>query len=295
MEQRVPRPSDELRAHFRYPEDLFRLQAYQYANYHVTDPTVFYQKQDFWQVPEDPTRPAVEGASNAMDPYYLLMKLPGDSDDGFFLVSPFVPENRQNMVGWMAVSSDPDSYGRLVAYRFPTSRNIDGPSQVFNRIKADPTFAAQQTLLGQSGSKVIFGDFLVIPIDDSLLYVQPIYVQSSGQNAIPELTFVVVVNGSGGGINLSTSLAGALDEAVSGEPGGGGGGGGTPGATPEQLLAQALNHFAAADAALRRGDLATYQQELQTAQSLVEQAQQLLGGSTGTPSASPSASPSPSG
>jgi uncharacterized membrane protein (UPF0182 family) len=104
------------------------------------------------------------------------------------------------MVAWMAASSDPESYGDITVYRFPEGRNIEGPGQVYARINQDQAFSEQRTLLGQVGSSVIFGDFLVIPIEDSFLYVQPVYVRASQESAIPELTFVAIVNGSGGDV-----------------------------------------------------------------------------------------------
>jgi uncharacterized membrane protein (UPF0182 family) len=296
---------ESLRDHFRYPENLFQVQAFQWANYHVEDPSVFYQKQDFWQVPFDPTVPiGPGGAAPKIAPYYQLMRLPTDETEGFLLVLPFVPQDRQNMVAWMAASSDPDEYGKLVSYRFPAGQTIDGPSQIVARINADRDFSSRRSLLDQAGSSVAFGDFLVIPLEDSFLYVQPVYVQADTPNSIPELGFVIVVNGSGGPISLGTSLEGALAQAVAGEepPVGPGqpGGGGTLERRIEQLLAEALEHFAAADAALMDGDLATYQAQLRLAQQAVQDARELAAtragdqpGATPTPTPTPTVSGSP--
>ncbi|MEP6758196.1 MAG: UPF0182 family protein [Actinomycetota bacterium] len=307
---------DSLKAHFRYPENLFQIQAYQFANYHVTDPTAFYQRRDFWQISPDPTQPSTSTASGGtpppMRPYYQLIKVPGGTIEQFQLVIPFVPAGRQNMVGWMSASSDPGpDYGHVTMFRL--TQNIEGPQQVYARINNDPTFSSERTLLGQQGSEIAFGDFLVIPIDDSFLYVLPVYVQStSGPQIFPELKRVIVVNGSSGDVSLGTTLADALSTATGGtigEPGGNGGpppdgtGGGTTDQQVQALLTQALQHFAAAQEALKTGDLALYQQELEQAQSLIEQANQLIagqstGGATGTPTPTPSASvsvsPSPS-
>ena len=300
--------SDDLRAHFRYPENLFQVQASQFATYHVTNPAVFFQKQDVWQIPIDPTiqanNQALEGtdeASRPLHPYYSLMRLPSAADEHFQLILPFTPEGRQNMVSWMAADSDPGSYGKLTAYTFPSGRNVDGPTQVFAQINQDPAFSTFRTLLGQQGSTIVFGDFLVIPINDSLLYVQPAYVRSNQESSIPELKRVVVVNGNQ--VGVGTSLSEALTASTSGQPSEPGGGGETPpptGSLDEQvagLLNDALQHFTAADVALRAGDLATYQSELAAAQALVQQANDLVaaaGGGDGTsPSpSSPSASPS---
>jgi uncharacterized membrane protein (UPF0182 family) len=298
-----------LREHFRYPENLFQVQAFQFANYHVTDPAVFYQKTNRWQIPNDPTIPAnasndatvpdQTAATGPLHPYYLLMTLPGETSEQFVLVMPFVPQSRQNLVAWMAAKADPDVYGDLVAYSFPEGRNILGPSQVFSQINQDPTFSQQRSLLGTGGSRVIFGDFLAIPVGNSFLYVQPVYVRSNQTDAIPELKRVLVVNG--GVVGVSDTFEGALSAAVTGvQPTGGGEQPG--GKTVAQLLAEALDHFAAADAALKAGDLATYQDELAQAQALVKQANDLAAaaagsgtGATVTPTVTPTATPSPTG
>jgi hypothetical protein len=203
------------------------------------------------------------------------------------------------MVAWMAAKSDPgEDYGEMVSHEFPAGLNVDGPTQVFSRINQDARFSAERTLLGQGGSTVVFGDFLVIPIEDSLLYVQPVYVESNQPNAIPELRRVVVVNGEriGLGNTLQAAVADALGEPVD-EPG-------APTQPPEgtleeqiqSLLDEAAQHFAAADTALRAGDLATYESEIDAAQQATAQAQQLIAELLGvSPSPAVSPSPSPSG
>jgi uncharacterized membrane protein (UPF0182 family) len=289
-----------LQEHFRYPENLFQVQAFQFANYHVTDPAVFYQKTDRWQVPDDPTVPANAGSDTVtgpLHPYYLLMTLPGEEEERFVLVLPFVPQGRQNLVGLMAAKCDPDVYGDLVAYSFPEGRNVLGPDQVFSEINQDPTFSQQRSLLSTGGSQVIFGDFLAIPVGNSFLYVQPVYVRSNQTNAIPELKRVLVVNG--GTVGVSDTFEGSLSAAVSGvQPTGGEQP--SQGQTVAQLLTEALDHFAAADAALKAGDLATYQTELEQAQALVRQANDLAavgsgGGLQPTPTGTVSPTPSPTG
>ncbi len=293
----------DIQAHFRYPENLFQVQASQYTNYHVTSASAFYQKSDFWALPDDPTVPATS-ASVPMRPYYQLIRLPGQDTEAFQLVIPFVPADRQNMVAWMAASSDPADFGKLTVFRLPEGRNIEGPTQVMSRINQDPTFSAQRTLLGQGGSTVQFGDFLVIPIDDSFLYAVPVYVRAVQEAAVPELKQVIIVNGSQGQVSLGSDLDTALRAAVTGLPSTGGGNGGNPPPTGsvsqqiQRLLAEAQTHFLNAQAALTRGDLATYQSEINAAQQAVNQAAKLSGQSqtpTTSPSASPSASASPSG
>lgn len=285
----IDQAPESLQAHFRYPENLLQVQATQFANYHVTDPQTFYNKQDFWQIPSDPPREVRDAAgqlvaSPRLRPYYLMMKLPTQDELRFRLILPFVPEGRQNMVAWMSADSDPGTTrGSITVYEFPPGQVVDGPSQVFSQMNQDTRFSAERTLLGQSGSDVLFGDFLAIPIGDAFLYVEPVYVRAEQENAIPELKRVLVA--SGGEVGIGNTLIQAVDqvldltEAQGGGTAGGGEGGGQQdgGALPqtvEELLAEALEHFAAADEALRAGDLSTYQQELILAQSLVEQAQQ---------------------
>ena len=295
----------ELREHFRYPENLFQTQATQFANYHVTDTQVFYQKQDFWQIPEDPTtaQEAIADGTAVVNrrirPYYLLLKTPGDSMERFQLVLPLVPQGRPNLVSWMAADSDPENYGQMVAFTFPSGANVEGPAQIFSRINQNPQFSAERSLLDQGGSTVQFGDLLVIPLNDAFLWVQPVYVRAAQTQAVPELKRVVVVNGTA--VGVGSTLSDALAASIEGQIPEGGGGGGTPtGSVSQQvaaLLDEALRHFALADAALKAGDLATYQDELSQAQDLVKQANDLAkqeaGAIASTPTASASASASP--
>ena len=296
----------DLQSHFRYPENLFQVQATQFANYHVTDPEVFYQKQDRWEIPADPTlaQPLVDGDTVAppvlpqdarrLRPYYLLMKAPGESEERFQLVLPFVPEGRLNMVAWLTANSDPGpDYGRLLALELPDGANVDGPAVVFSRMNQNPQFSTERTLLGQGGSKILFGDFLVIPINDSFLYVQPVYVRANQATAVPELKRVIVANGDS--VGLGDTIGEALDNSIQGEVDGGGGepppdGGGVDQSVTE-LLDEALSHFEAAQQALTQGDLATYQAELEEAQALIEEANDLA--NQGTAQASPTPSPTP--
>jgi uncharacterized membrane protein (UPF0182 family) len=290
----------ELTDHFRYPENLFQVQAAQYGSYHVTDARVFYGRQDFWQIPEDPTQAtqttATETIVAGMRPHYMLIRPPGESTDAFVLIQPFTPLGRQNMVAWMAARSDPDRYGQIVAFQFPSGQNIDGPTQVFARINQDARFSAERTLLGQGGSNVVFGDFLVIPIDTGLLYVQPVYVSSQQTNALPELRRVVVVNGER--VGIGNTLQDALTDSLSGQvvepPDGGEPPTGTVQQQIQALLTEAARHFEAAQAALTEGDLATYQSEVDAAAEAVNRANELAAqledaAPTGTPTPSPSA------
>jgi len=295
----------ELVSHLRYPEDLFRVQTDIYRLYHVTNPKQFFSNVDPWQIARDPSnspRPQLRGRFidskgkefNPMLPYYLLMKLPGEKDVSFLLMQPFTPRDRPNMVAFMVAKSGPLSeYGRKIQYALPADSQVDGPGQVGDFVNQDPVVSAEFTLLGQQGSQVIQGNMLVIPIEESLLYVQPIYIEASGtgspETGIPQFKRVVI--SYNGRIEIADSLQEAF-AAIFGQPGEGGGtgGGGTGGGGTQppsgsvsqqiaQLLAQAQQAFLDADAALRRGDLAMYANKVEEARKAVEAANQLLGGS----------------
>ncbi len=173
--------------HLRYPEDLFSVQSEVFASYHVDKPDVLYNKGDQWQIPENVS---LSGAGR-MDAYYVIMKLPGNPKEEFLLMLPFVPNGRQNMIAWLGARSDMPSYGKALNYVFSSSYTVFGPSQVEATINQDPAISAQRTLWGQQGSQVIMGNLLVTPIEDSLLYVQPLYLQST-QTQLPQLKRVIV-------------------------------------------------------------------------------------------------------
>lgn len=282
--------SPSLREHFRYPEDLFRIQAHQYANYHVQNAPQFYAKEDFWAVPlvkKDP-----QGEEAELEPYYLQLPLPGETEARFRLFTPFTPLNRPNMVAWMAAESDPEEYGKLMSFEFQ-ARNVNGPAQITTFISQDTEVSQQVSLFDQLGSSVIYGDVLAIPIGNSFLYVQPLYLESSGGNAIPELKRVVVVSGEN--VEFAETLGAALAATFEGieapeepapEPG-------EPVADVASLLAEALAHFQAADEARLAGDLATYQRENQEGLRLLQQAAELSGAAQPAATPSPETSPQP--
>lgn len=176
--------------HFRYPQDLFTLQAHMYRTYHMSNPEVFYNREDVWQFPTQ----VYEENEIRMEPYYLIMSLPDSQQEEFMLILPFTPTNKDNMVSWMAGRSDSEDYGRLLLYDFPKQQLIYGPSQIEARINQDPDISPQFTLWSQQGSRVIRGDLLVIPIGQSLLYVEPIYLRAE-QGELPELRRVIVAYG----------------------------------------------------------------------------------------------------
>ena len=282
----------DIREHMRYPEDLFRVQSDQYTLYHITDPVQFFNQVDPWEIARDPSnasRPALRVEVSADDrpmlPYYLLMKLPFEDDLSFIIMQPFTPRNRPNMVSFLVAKSDPGAYGEMIQYQLPASTQLDGPGQVGDLINQNTDISAEFTLLGQGGSRVIQGSMLVLPIEESILYVQPIYIQadaSSGAAAtaqsedtgIPEFKRVVV--SYGGDIQMRDTLGEALD-AIFGE-------GSTPDVAPPggdeveipeeiaSLVEAAEQALIDADTALRNGDLATYAEKVEEAQGLIERA-----------------------
>jgi uncharacterized membrane protein (UPF0182 family) len=185
-------PAD-LRAHVRYPETLVRAQGEVYSLYHTQNPKVFFQREDVWNIAQQ-IAVGAEGKkeSQPIDPYYVMMQLPGEQQKSeFVLILPFTPSNRNNMIGWMAGRSDGENYGRLLVYNFPKSRLIDGPVQIEARIDQNAQLSAQFTLWNQMGSRVIRGHLLVIPIGRSLLFVEPVYLQAE-RSPMPELRLVVL-------------------------------------------------------------------------------------------------------
>jgi len=182
-------PSDFV-SHIRYPEDYLQIQAWVYRTYHMTDPQVFYNKEDLWEI-------ATETYINDVRwvlPYYVIIRLPGETQEEFLQMIPFTPSRKNNMIGWMAGRCDGENYGKLLVYNFPKDRLIYGPMQIEARIDQDREISAQLTLWGQLGSRVIRGNLLVIPVEDALLYVEPLYLQAE-QAQMPELKQIIVAHG----------------------------------------------------------------------------------------------------
>ncbi len=196
-----------LRAHIRYPEGLFNVQRELYRTYHMVDPTVFYNKEDLWDIPNEIYR----GNEQPMESYYIIMSLPGSQQEEFILMVPYTPRNKNNMISWLAARSDGEHYGTLVLYQFPKQELRYGPMQIEARIDQDPNISQLITLWSQKGSQVIRGNLLVIPIEDSLLYVEPLYLQAE-KSEIPELTRVITVyqNRVAVGETLDEALQSAL-------------------------------------------------------------------------------------
>lgn len=243
----------EVRAHFRYPEDLFRIQSQMYLSYHMTNAEVFYNQEDLWRLPIQ----KYEDKEEVMEPYYVVMKLPDEPEPEFLLILPFTPVNRDNMVAWLAARCDGDRYGEAILYEFPKQELIYGPRQIEARIDQNPEISEQLTLWSQEGSRVIRGDLLVIPIENSLLYVEPIYLRGA-QSQLPELKRVIVAYDQDIFMTetLEESLAlmfGAASPTVAAEQPG------PAGLQPILPLAQdALETYEAAQEALQNGQWADY-------------------------------------
>lgn len=183
--------SEDMRSHLRYPEDLFDIQAEMYRTYHMVDPQVFYNREDLWSSPKE----RYAGESIKMVPYYILMRLPDTQELQYLLMTPFTPQNRDNMIAWMAAKCDFPEYGRLIVYQLPKQRLTFGPIQVEAMIDQNTRISEQLSLWDQRGSRVIRGNLVVIPIEKSFLYVEPVYLTAEGTN-IPQLKRVIVSSGS---------------------------------------------------------------------------------------------------
>ena len=263
-------PAD-LRAHLRYPQDMFSIQANVYATYHVQDPQVFFNKEDILSIP----RQRVDGREGDMEPYYTIMRLPGESKEEFVLLLPFTPSRRDNMRAWLAARSDGENYGKLIALEFPKAKLVYGPKQIDARIDQDTFISQQITLWSQAGSQVIRGSLLAIPIEKSLLYVQPLYLAAS-QGSLPELKRVIVAFGSQ--IAMEETFDQSLQRVFGSAPG-------QPVDRPQQavaaqgilakpgLAAQALDHFRRSQEALRQGNWSGYGEELKKVEALLKEMQ----------------------
>lgn len=282
---------DYLRKHLRYPQDLFDIQARLFAVYHMDDPNVFFNREDVWTVSQEKYGDAVQ----QMESYYVIMKLPNESREEFLLMVPFNPGNKSNMVAWFCARSDGDNYGKLLVYKFPKTELVYGPMQVESRIDQTPEISEKLSLWNQQGSRVTRGNLLVIPIRKSILYVEPLYLQSE-QSRMPELKKVIVAYGNsifmednleiglekifGQGVVQRGDLplgreSGQLAVKSSAESG----------STQESarlirdLSRSAMNNFNSAQEAIRKGDWRKYGEELdklrKDLERLVDQSQGL--------------------
>jgi uncharacterized membrane protein (UPF0182 family) len=272
----VERMDPGLIAHWRYPEGLFRIQASKLQTFHMTDPQVFYNQEDLWSWAEE----LVTGERVLIEPYYVNMRLPGETDTEFVLMMPYTPSGKQNMVAWLYARNDGDNYGQLGVYKFPKQRLVYGPMQVESRIDQDPVISQQLSLWNQRGSKVIRGNLLVIPVDRAVLYVEPIYLEAEASQ-LPELRRVIAAYGSR--IAMDDTLAGALTRVmgavavpeaepgpVEGEP--------SPPEVPiapaeggvAELILQADDHYRSAQECLQVSDWTCYGREMDALEAILE-------------------------
>ncbi len=241
-------PAD-LRAHLRVGSDGFDVATRVYARYHVTDPQTFYRQDDVWTVPES----AAGSQSLPGESYYVRVRLPGEETTEFTLIQPLVPTSRPNMIAWVAARNDGENYGQIVSYRFPKDTSVFGPSQVGARIDADPIIASQTTLWDQSGSTVTRGNLIVTPIGGTVVYLQPVYLQSTS-SSFPEFQKIVAATSTK--VVWGDTLSEALKLLVGGgvvDPGGG-----TNPTDVAGLVTKASTLFEQAQTALKSGDFATY-------------------------------------
>ncbi|MFB6225896.1 MAG: UPF0182 family protein, partial [Candidatus Paceibacteria bacterium] len=248
-----------LKNHIRYPEDYFTIQTRSYFDYHMTDPRVFYNKEDKWEAPEEKLR----GRTAEVEPYYVMMKLPGEDEAEYMLVQPFIPKARENMIGWVGARSDTPHYGEMRAYQFSKQELIFGPSQIESRIDQDTEISQKMTLWSQQGSSVFRGNLLAIPIEDSMIYFEPIFLQSSSKGSLPQLKRVVIAQGDQ--LTMEKTIDAALQKlfkpAKDQQPA-------PPRKQPKvpvepQRLDQLKQSYQQAKEALNRGDLKRYAEQMQ--------------------------------
>jgi uncharacterized membrane protein (UPF0182 family) len=279
-----------LRAHLRVPPHQFFVQSSVYATYHISsqDPSVLYNREDVWDLAVD-------------QPYYVEIRLPGEAQAEYLQIVPYSPFNKQNLVSWLAVRNDPGHYGEMTAFVLPKDKVVLGPKQVMSRIQQTPDFSSTRTLLNQQGSSLIEGTLLVVPIGDSFLYFEPIYLKSTvTTQALPELKFVILTDATGlSPVTFQPTLQQALAQLTGAAPTTTGPQGtqppsGTANPQVTRLLDDALKEYQAALDALKTNDLASYNQHLQKMVADLRQADQLEHGSS-TPASGGSPSPSPTG
>jgi uncharacterized membrane protein (UPF0182 family) len=272
----MDRMPPSLREHIRYPEDIFAVQSQMYATYHMTQASVFYNREDQWEIPT--IDESADGRASTMQPYYTIMRLPGEQEPEFIQMLPFTPRRRDNLAAWLVARSDGEHYGSLRVFEFPKQKLVYGPRQVVARISQDQTISPQITLWNQQGSQVIWGTLMVIPIEESLIYVRPLYLRAQG-GRIPELTRVVAAYEDR--IVMEETLDAALArlfgteaaprEAAPEEEGVRSSDAPAQPSSPDQpasgaaagaLAAQARTHYDRAIAAQRSGDWARYGEEI---------------------------------
>jgi uncharacterized protein len=266
----------DLQKHIRYPEDLFLIQARLYQTYHMQAADVFYNREDLWQFPRQPVG---DGGIAPMVPYYIIMRLPGETQAEFFIMIPMVPSRRDNMIAWLAARCDAPDYGKLIVYEFPKEKLVYGPFQIEARIHQNTEISQQISLWNQMGSRVIRGNLLVIPIENSILYISPLYLRAE-QGHLPELKRVIAAYGEHvvmketlaealSALFVETSAAPATPDAATE----------MPSASPADNRAQkALNRYNQAMEKLRSGDWAGFGKQIDAMRGLLEDMSRQSGG-----------------
>ncbi len=274
-----------LQAHIRYPRDLFNLQAEQFTLFHMTDPRDFFTRLDLWNIAKENQQQG--GGPLPMRPFYVVSRLPGESREEFVTILPYTPNGKTNMIAYLAARSDPPQYGTLFDFRFPKDSLVVGPQQVESNIDQAPVIKSQFALLNAPGSTVIRGNLLVLPIESSLLYIEPIYLEATNV-PIPQLKKVIAASGQNVVMEdtLEKALASLLGNATPTPTGPGT----PPSGTVAQLIASAKAHYDQAQKDLRNGDFTGYAQEIQTVGQILQQLAALQPASPSA-SASPKASP----
>ncbi|MCH7715423.1 MAG: UPF0182 family protein, partial [Gemmatimonadetes bacterium] len=286
------RPLDEmsadLRSHLRYPEDLFRAQTALYTTYHMTNPDIFYPGEDQWQIP------VISRGEGSRDAYvrHMVMRLPGEAKEEFILMTPFTPRQKDNLAAWMIVRNDGDNYGQLVVYRFPRQSLVFGPTQIVNRINQNTEISRQISLWDQRGSEVIRGNLLVIPIEESVLFVQALYLRAEG-GRIPEMKRVIVAFQNQ--VVMEETLEGALSRLFGGAvdrptdvdllvqlPIASAGASQTADPAFTALVQRAQSHYQRALEAQRVGDWATYGEEIDQVGALLRRLREMTGRTGGS-------------
>ncbi|HUR51531.1 MAG TPA: UPF0182 family protein [Mycobacteriales bacterium] len=287
----------QLRAHLRYPEDFFKAQRQLLGAYHVTNPTSFYNKEDFWEVPDDPTNEVADilngvttsGSANSggapQPPYYVLLQLPGSTRPAFSLTSTFVARGRSNLIAFASVSSDPESYGKIRVLQLPKTTAIPGPGQVANTFESSSDVSKSLSLLRTGGSEVVLGNLLTLPVGNGLLYIEPVYTQAKKEPKFPILNSVIVAFGDQ--VSYQPTLKQALDAlfgsgtTVSPPPTGSPSPRPTPSSgAPLSAIDAAQQAYDDMQAALRAGDFTRYGEALSRLKAALDRA-------------SPSPSPAP--
>jgi uncharacterized membrane protein (UPF0182 family) len=293
-------PAD-LVPHLRVPEEFFNVQTRQFATYHVTNASSFYSNNDLWTVPVDP------GGTQSLpsEAYYVVMRMPSEPDPEFLLLQPMVPKQRLNMISWVAARNDAPNYGGVRVYQFPQDTSVIGPNQIAAKIDAEPTISSQISLWDAAGSNVIKGNLIVIPVQDSLIYLQPIYLKSTNAS-FPQLEKIVIASpttvvwgdtldealrlllaGGFGRGGVSPTPTPSASPGATSTPAPSGGPVATPPADVQALVDYANEHFERAQAALRAGDFATYGREIALVQDALQRLDLLVHGSSPAGSSAP--------